>query len=166
LSTQPSARSVEFCPCSNSQDGGTNGATSALLGLETAAPGSLAQRHAEQRVLLLYGLVFSLGGVPLIYMGDEYGIGNDHTAKHDPIRCIDGRWLQRAAFDHALADARHDTTQSAGRIFAGFARLRAARQTAGADFACQPVRLLQTDDPALLLFMRGGGQFFRPLGGG
>jgi len=75
---------------------GTNGTLASLAGLEKAIEEGRDTdiRKAVARITLLYRLIFSFGGIPLLYMGEEVGLFNDYTYdKDDPLR--DGRWLHR-----------------------------------------------------------------------
>jgi amylosucrase len=41
------------------------------------------------------GIQASIGGLPLLYAGDEYGMINDYTYLHDPRKTNDSRWVHR-----------------------------------------------------------------------
>ncbi len=133
---------------------GTNGSAAALAGLETAA-GEQQREHALRRLLLLHGLAMAFGGMPMLYMGDELGQGNDHSYLDDPRRAHDSRWVQRAALDPAAFAQRHDPATTPGRVFSALRALAAARRRHDALAAGTPRRLLAVEDPALLALARG-----------
>jgi len=85
--------------------------------------------RAIARVLLLYGIAFGYGGVPIIYMGDELCQQDDATWADDPTRMTDSRWTHRPVFDERLAADRHDETTPTGRVWAGLRRLVEARRS-------------------------------------
>ena len=73
------------------------GTCASLAGLEKALD---EQNQTEidfsiQRILLLHGLILTLGGMPLIYLGDELGLLNDYSYKEDPGKVHDSRWVHR-----------------------------------------------------------------------
>lgn len=132
----------------------TNGMAAALSGFETAA-GPLARELALRRLLLVHGVALAFGGLPMLYMGDELGMGNDHDYRHDPRRAHDTRWVQRPVFDeHALA-WRDDPDSWAGRVFDALRALVEERRTCPALDAGVPRVLLPAQDPALLALARG-----------
>ena len=45
----------------------------------------------------MYAVVFSFGGIPLIYMGDELALRNDRRWDADPAHAHDNRWMHRPA---------------------------------------------------------------------
>ncbi len=140
----------------NDADGVTssNGMAAALAGIETAATDEQRQ-HAVRRLLLLYGLAFAFGGLPVIYMGDELAQQNDHAyARHDE-RAHDTRWVQRAPFDQQRLARRHDRASAAGQLFGGLRELAQRRLRIDALAAGVPVTVLPAQQPALLALARG-----------
>jgi amylosucrase len=124
----------------------TNGTAASLCGVR----GDDADA-AIRRVLLLHALAFAFGGLPMLYMGDELGMVNDHGYLLDPARAHDSRWVQRAAFpaDGITPDS------PAGRILAGLRRLAALRRRLPDLAASTSCTALDTPDPALLALARG-----------
>ena len=118
----------QFNPKTN--DRRINGSLASLAGLEKAMHkedwGSV--ELAIGRILLLHSLVFSFGGVPVLYMGDEIGLLNDDSYLQDLHLANDSRWLHRPPMDWALAESRHDWQSVTGRIFQGIAHLVSARK--------------------------------------
>lgn len=114
-------------------EGRISGMTASLAGLEQAlAVGKGGQLQpqldlAVRRILLLYSVAFSYGGIPLIYMGDEIGLLNDYTFHHDALKKDDNRWMHRPPMDWAKAEERHSDNLT-GRIYQEFRALIAARK--------------------------------------
>lgn len=107
-----------------------SGTCASLTGLEK---GLHSQDEAEiefavQRILLIHGVILTLGGIPLIYLGDEIGMLNDYSYEQDPDKIGDTRWLHRAAFDWARAEERRESGAIPGRIYQGLLRLVQIRQ--------------------------------------
>ena len=132
----------------------TNGTAAALAGYDDAATtGSSAD--GLRRLLLLHGLAYAFGGLPLLYMGDELGTHNDDAYLADGERAHDSRWVQRAALDGARLAQRDDGATGAGAVFAALAALAAQRRAQPALAAAAPRRLLACADPAVLALLRG-----------
>jgi amylosucrase len=115
----------------------TSGTTASLAGLEAARESGdeLALELALRRILLLYAVAFAHGGLPLIYMGDELGLLNDHAWQDDPARREDNRWMHRPAMDWAAAERRGDPASVEGRLWDALRRLVAARRATRAAHA-------------------------------
>jgi amylosucrase len=124
------ARGARFQPDPRTGDARTSGMAAALTGLERAraAGDAAAVELAIRRLLLLYAIAFCHGGLPLIYMGDELGLGNDDAYLDDPARADDNRWMHRPPMDWGATERRGDPATVEGRLFAGLRRLVAARR--------------------------------------
>ncbi|NBC48120.1 alpha-amylase family glycosyl hydrolase [Thiohalocapsa halophila] len=107
-----------------------SGTTASLAGLEQAIERNDAAEIdlAISRVLLIYGLILSRAGIPLIYMGDELGLPNDPSYLDDPEKAHDNRWLHRPRMDWTKAARRHDPASIEGRLFLGIKRLIEVRR--------------------------------------
>jgi amylosucrase/maltose alpha-D-glucosyltransferase/alpha-amylase len=107
-----------------------SGTCAALAGLEQALDdddqGSI--ELAIQRILLLHGIILTIGGIPLIYLGDEIGMLNDYGYESDAEKIGDSRWLHRAGFDWQRAGTRRDSGTIPGRIYQDLLRLIQIRQ--------------------------------------
>ncbi len=123
------ARGAVFQANPRTGDRRISGSAASLVGLQAAlADGDdLQTQIAVDRLLMLYGLVYAFGGVPLLYMGDELGQRNDPLWADDPAHAGDNRWLHRPPMDWAAADRRTDPTTVAGRVFAGLRELGRTR---------------------------------------
>ncbi|MGP1394042.1 MAG: alpha-amylase family protein [Inquilinaceae bacterium] len=107
------------------------GTTASLAGLEkaVAAGDRYAIDLAVARILLLHGLILTVGGLPLIYLGDEVALENDYGFRADPVKAPDARWTHRRRTDWAAQEAvRADPSSPGGRVFAGLKRLIALRK--------------------------------------
>jgi amylosucrase len=134
---------------------GTNGMTVALTGLpENGSRAAQDTASALARMQLLYALSFFVGGLPLIYMGDELGQDNVGEAELLARQGPDGRELHRPLLDEAALAQRHEPSTLAGRCFAmvtGLVRQRRERLTHGRPVA---LRTLDGGDAAVLVLQR------------
>ncbi|MCP3870542.1 MAG: amylosucrase [Gammaproteobacteria bacterium] len=107
-----------------------SGTTASLTGLEVALEQDDQEKTdlAISRILLLHGVLMTIGGIPLVYLGDEIGMLNDYSYGNNAEKEGDTRWAHRPAFDWERASLRRDQNSIPGRIFRGLQRLIQIRQ--------------------------------------
>ncbi len=83
------------------------GTTASLTGIAKGLRSRTADELAlgVKRALLLHALMFTAGGIPLLYLGDEYGQLNDYSFSATADIQDDSRWVHRPYFDWTLASA-------------------------------------------------------------
>jgi amylosucrase len=92
------AKGVPFQFNADTGDVRISGTFSSLAGLEDAIEkkdNELIER-AVRRINLLRSIQVSIGGIPLLYIGDEWGMLNDYTYLTDPAKANDSRWVNRS----------------------------------------------------------------------
>lgn len=119
------ARGMPFQENPATGDARISGACASLAGLEKGLHDNDAQEieYAVRKILLLHGIILTIGGIPLLYLGDEIGVLNDYNYERDPAKIGDNRWLHRLPFDEERADQRRDPDTVPGRIYHGLLRL-------------------------------------------
>jgi amylosucrase len=120
------ARGVKFQENPRSGDARICGTASSLCGLEQAKHSGDAEEieRAVQRLLLLYGIIFTIGGIPLLYLGDEVGALNDYRYGDDISKDGDSRWMHRPMFDwEAATECRRNPELPEARLFQGILKL-------------------------------------------
>ena len=124
------ARGMPFQENPTTGEARISGTCASLTGLERALEESDGAQIelAVQRILLLHGIILTIGGIPLIYIGDEIGMLNDYGYEHDPDKIGDTRWLHRAAFNWSRAEERSEQETIPGRIYQDLLRLIQIRQ--------------------------------------
>lgn len=149
------ARGVPFQENPRTGDARISGTTASLAGVEAAlvAGDDEALDLAIRRILLLYGVAITVGGIPLIYLGDELGQLNDYSYRQEADHAGDSRWVHRPATDWTAAADRHDPTTVVGRIYAGIQQLCAVRR-AHAVFAGAITEIVVTGNPHVFGFLR------------
>lgn len=137
-------------------DGRMSGMTASLAGLEKALEDNDPAEIdlAVRRILLLYSVIFSYGGIPLIYMGDEFGLLNDHSYLQQLDKASDNRWMHRPAMPWDLAAQRHDPHTITGRIFREMHRLAATRRRTHQLHGAALVETLWTNNPHVFAYLR------------
>ncbi|MDH3260772.1 MAG: alpha-amylase family glycosyl hydrolase [Acidimicrobiia bacterium] len=137
-------------------DARISGSAASLCGIELALrSGDSAQVEAGiRRLLLLYNIAYSYGGIPLVYMGDEVALRNDFTYLEIPERAADNRWMHRPAMDWVAAAKRGDRQSLEQVVFAGFQRLARTRAAVPSLHAAAAPTMLSPDDDAVFAFAR------------
>lgn len=132
------------------------GTAASLAGLEQALqkndPG-LAEL-ALRRLRLLYGVLASAGGIPLIFLGEEWAVLNDYSYLEDPDKADDSRWVHRPRADWTLyaAEVEQEGTLR-HRHFAGLRALFAERKRQPA-LQGTALRLLPGENGHVLAYLR------------
>lgn len=136
------------------------GTLASLVGLETALENDdpIRIEQAIQRIVLLHGLIFSFGGIPLLFNGDAIGSLNDYSYRDDPNKREDSRWLHRGRFDWERAERRKQPGTVEHVLFSQIQKLIAVRKElpAFADFNNR--ELLPLENPHLLGLLRNNPQ--------
>ena len=134
-----------------------SGTCASLAGLEQALDirNDLYREYALRRIVLIHAVILSVGGIPLIYLGDEIATLNDYSYRDDPNKAEDSRWVHRPRFDWARAEARHDPQTEPGRIFQTLLKLIAIRQRTPA-FANGATHFMDAGSDHVLAYERGG----------
>lgn len=146
------ARGLTFGSNERTGDARTSGMASALAGL-AAAEDEQERTAALRRLVTLYSVVYSFGGIPLIYMGDEIALGNDDDWAENPAHSDDNRWAHRPRMDWATVAAA-TPSDPAGRMLAEIRRLgevRASTTALRGDAACT---VLDVENPRVLAYRR------------
>jgi amylosucrase len=124
------ARGLPFQENPRTGDCRISGTCASLAGLEKALREETATEVelAERRILLIYSVILSIGGIPLVYLGDETGTLNDYAYRADPAKARDSRWVHRPYTDWERMARRSDPSTAEGRIYGGLGRLIAIRR--------------------------------------
>jgi amylosucrase len=146
------ARGERFQPDPVTGEARSSGTAASLAGLEAAleAQDDHEVDLAIGRLLLLHAVAFAHGGLPLLYMGDELALRNDHGYRDDPEHAADSRWLHRPRMDWDAAARRHDPSTIEGRVFTGLQALVALRRSTRAVHAQGRVEAFHTGNDHVL----------------
>ena len=136
------------------------GTLASLAGLELAIENDdeAEKELAIGRMLLLQGITLSIGGIPLLYLGEEWGMLNDYDFVKDPAKAGDTRWVHRPKMKWEFLEELDDKIDSGGgsiqrRIFKSLQHLIEVRKSQPA-LAGQQMELIKTGNPHLLGFVR------------
>ncbi len=151
------ARGLPFQENPDTGDARVSGTLASLAGLEQALDlgDPAAIDLAIKRVLLLHSVILSIGGIPLLYLGDELGTLNDYSYVTDPAKADDSRWVHRPARNQAAMEQRHDPTTAPGRVFGELTRLIRLRMQLPA-LRDGEMMVARSDNPRVLAYVRQG----------
>lgn len=149
------ARGLPFQENPKTGDARISGTCASLAGLEKAVreETEVEIELAVRRILLIHGLILTIGGIPLIYLGDEVGTLNDYGYRSDPDKAGDSRWVHRPFADPQRYAARQEAGSIEERIFGGLQRLIRLRQK-HAVFGEGEMEAIQTGHSQVLGFAR------------
>lgn len=154
------ARGVPFQHNQQTGDMRISGTLASLAGLELA----IEQNDPEQielairRMNLLQGITLSIGGIPLLYLGEEWGMLNDYDFVKDPAKAGDTRWVHRPKMKWEFLQELDDHYGGNGssvraRIYTTTRRMIALRKEHPA-LAGQRMELIPVQNPHVLGFLR------------
>ncbi|MEP6927732.1 MAG: amylosucrase, partial [Ginsengibacter sp.] len=111
-------------------DARISGTLASLCGLEKAIDENNDDAIATSinKILLMQSLSFFIGGLPMIFYGDETGSTNDYSYLLDEGKSYDNRWMHRPVIDwekNKNIDAEGTVEQ---RIFSGTQKLSSIRK--------------------------------------
>ncbi|UOY01707.1 amylosucrase [Blastococcus sp. PRF04-17] len=137
-------------------DARISGSAASLCGIEQALESgdAAALERGLRRLVLLHSVIYSFGGIPLLYMGDELALRNDTGYLDDPERAPDNRWMHRPPMDWSAAARRADRGTLEGRVFGWLQRLGEVRRELPALRGGGEVRILDVGNDAVLAWLR------------
>ncbi len=119
------ARGALFSVNPKTQDARISGSLASLCGLEKAISdgNQNAVELSVRKILLMQAQSFFIGGIPMLFYGDEAGYTNDYSYLQDPGKSYDNRWMHRPVIDWE----KHRDIEKPGtiphRVFAGTKKL-------------------------------------------
>jgi glycosidase len=149
------ARGLPFQENPRTGDARISGTCASLAGLEKA----LNEEPEEEvelaigRIVLIHGVILTIGGIPLIYLGDEVGTVNDYSYRDDPAKARDSRWVHRPFRDWDKMARRHDEGALEGRIFSRLRHLIEMRKTHRV-FSGNEMQVMDTGSDHVLGYVR------------
>ena len=119
------ARGALFSYNPKTGDARISGTLASLCGLEKA----IAENNKDDistainRILLMQSISFFIGGLPMIYYGDEVGYTNDDSYLNDTGKSYDNRWMHRPVINWLKNELRDIEGSVENRIFRGTQKL-------------------------------------------
>ncbi len=119
------ARGALFSYNPKTGDARISGTLASLCGLEKA----IAENNKNEitisinKILLMQSLSFFVGGLPMIFYGDEVGYVNDYTYLDDTGKSYDNRWMHRPVVNWAKNQLKEVEGTIENKVFKGTQRL-------------------------------------------
>ncbi len=151
-----SARGLLFAPNKKTNDARISGTLTSLIGLEKALEDNDYEKIdiIIKHILLLYGIIFSFGGIPLIYYGDELGTLNDYSYIEDISKANDSRWAHRPRIDWKQAQLRKKPGTVEYKLFSALKQMIAVRKEISEFSDFNNRKLLEISNPELFAYIR------------
>ncbi len=150
------ARGLPFGENPKTGDMRISGSLASLVGLESALENGdeAAMEAAVRSIVLLHSVIFSFGGIPLLYYGDAIGMLNSKLYLEDPSKRNDSRWAHRSSFDWDKAERRFQTNSVEHQIFFPLKKLIALRKEIAPFGDFDNRQLISCENPHLFVFSR------------
>ena len=112
------------------QDARISGSLASLCGLEKALDEN-SEYDIElsiQKIIMMQAHSFLLGGIPMIFYGDEVGYTNDYSYLNDAGKSYDNRWMHRPVIDWAKNEKRKNIGTVEEKIYSSTQKLISIRK--------------------------------------
>ncbi|MFM7671448.1 MAG: alpha-amylase family glycosyl hydrolase [Bacteroidota bacterium] len=125
------SRGALFSVNERTGDARISGSLAALCGLEAAwqSGNQEAIDLAIRRILLMQAQTFFIGGLPMLFYGDETGHLNDYSYQNDPAKSYDNRWMHRPRIDWNKNERVHQTGTIEQILFSATQKLLRIRKS-------------------------------------
>lgn len=149
------ARGVPFQHNEDTGDMRICGTMSSLAGLEEGIVENdrLLLDMALRRMRMAYGVLCAAAGIPLIFMGEEWGLLNDYGFEDDPDKGDDSRWVHRVKMDWELPKELRKRKSVPKQVFRTLQKFFSLRKEIPA-FRGNRMRLLYMANPHVMGFVR------------
>ncbi|MEW5829170.1 MAG: amylosucrase, partial [Chloroflexota bacterium] len=153
------ARGLPFQENPKTGDCRISGTCASLAGLEKALAeeGPAELELAIRRIALIHGIIMTVGGIPLIYLGDEIGTLNDYRYRDHPLHAHDSRWVHRPQADWEACAHRDDPASLEGRVYQNITSLIRLRKQ-NPVFSQGPLEVAATGNDHVLGYIRHTGE--------
>lgn len=159
------AKGAPFASNPKTGDARISGSMAALTGLEKAI--EIGDEYlidvSIRKILMAHAIIFSYGGLPLLYYGDEIGTGNNYAYLNDPDQAYDNRWMHRPIIDWGKAEKRQEKGTVEQRIFDGLKTLIHLRKASPEMADRNSCSLEETGNPHVFSFLRWNDEGARTI---
>lgn len=124
------ARGALFSYNPKTGDARISGTLASLCGLEKAIEEKeeAVITTAIDKILMMQAMSFFIGGMPMLFYGDEVGYTNSHNYVSDKRKSYDNRWMHRPEIDWGKNSLKNIGGTTEQRIFAGTKKLLEIRK--------------------------------------
>lgn len=131
------------------------GSLASLAGLQQALEKNAPEliELAIKRILLLNSVILSIGGVPLLYAGDELAMLNDYSFQSDPHKVHDSRWVNRPRIDDSALALAHQPGTPQYQVNVGLRKMISSRKKHRA-FGKASTQIIRTGNDYCFAYVR------------
>jgi amylosucrase len=131
------------------------GSLASLAGLQQALERNSPSliELAIKRMLLLNSVILSIGGIPLLYAGDELAMLNDYSFQTDPHKLHDARWVNRPRIDAQAIALAHQPGSPQYLVNVGLRKMIATRKKYPV-FGAASTQVLRTGSDHCFAYLR------------
>lgn len=124
------ARGALFSVNPKTQDARISGTLASLCGLEMAESiqNETAIQESIAKIILMQAHSFFIGGLPMLFYGDEVGYTNDYSYLTDASKSYDNRWMHRPLIDWNKNEKRNIVGSVEQQIFSKTKKLLQLRK--------------------------------------
>ena len=125
------AKGALFSSNPKTGDARISGSLASLCGLERALENASQGEidRSIQKILMMQAHSFFLGGLPMIFYGDEIGYTNDYSYLGDPGKSYDNRWMHRPVIDWVKNNRSKELGTIEQKIYDGTKKLLTIRKS-------------------------------------
>jgi len=149
------ARGLPFQENPKTGDCRISGTCASLAGLEQALMENNPKEIdlANQRIRLIHAVIMTIGGIPLIYLGDELATLNNYSFREDVHKMDDSRWVHRPEFDWTNAANRSKKDTPTAEVFQSMKEIITLRKQ-NETFSGHETEIIDTGNEAVFGFVR------------
>ena len=137
-----------------------SGSLAALCGLEKAVSDNNGNEIylAVKRINLQHAIILSLGGLPMIYSGDEIATPNNYSYLEDKSKKYDNRWLHRSPMNWGVVAGLSSSTMAPTQVYNQLKKLIAIRKGTPAFADNNDLEFLDCANSHLLVYKKTDNQ--------
>ena len=150
------ARGALFAINPKTQDARLSGSLASLCGLESAieAKDSTLIQTSIDKIILMQAQSMFVGGLPMLFYGDEVAYTNDYSYLQDPGKSYDNRWMHRPNIDWKRAELIDKKGTIEQQVFQSMQRLIALRKSLTVVADLKNTRWLEVHNNSVIGFER------------
>ena len=148
-------------------DARISGTLASLCGLEKAIEDNSEEAIslAIKKIILMQAQSFFIGGVPMLFYGDEVGYTNDYSYLDDPGKSYDNRWMHRPIINWNKIKSVNQQGTVEERVFSATQQLLSLRKKLSIIADYSNIQWIETHNDHIAFFIRsaGGQKIFCPF---
>ena len=112
-------------------DARISGSLASLCGLEKGIEwkSEIEIEHALKKIILMQAMTLFIGGIPMLFYGDELAYTNDYSYLKEAGKSYDNRWMHRPIIDWNKNEKRNEVGSYENTIFTATKKMIALRKS-------------------------------------